>query len=80
MALGASPRAALALHRAIQAKALLDGRTFVVPDDVKALAPAVIAHRLILSAEARLRGHTPEAVVAAVLAGVPVPVEDEVLE
>ncbi len=80
VALGASPRAALALHRAIQAKALLDGRTFVVPDDVKALAPAVIAHRLILSAEARLRGHTPEAVVAAVLAGVPVPVEDEVLE
>jgi MoxR-like ATPase len=80
VALGASPRAALALHRAIQAKALLDGRTFALPDDVKALAPAVIAHRLILNAEARLRGHTPEAVVAAVLGEVPVPVEDEVLE
>jgi MoxR-like ATPase len=80
VALGASPRAALALHRAIQAKALLDGRTFARPDAVKALAPAVIAHRLILSAGARLRGHSPEAVVAALLGAVPVPVEDEVLE
>ncbi len=80
VALGASPRAALALHRAIQARALLLGRAFAGPDDVKALAPAVIAHRLILSAEARLRGHTSHAVVASVLAAVPVPVEDEVLE
>ena len=80
VALGASPRAALALHRAIQAGALLAGRAFAVPDDVKALAPAVLAHRLILSTEARLRGHTAEAVVAAVLDQVPVPVEDEALE
>jgi MoxR-like ATPase len=80
VALGASPRAALALHRAVQAQALLAGRSFTVPDDVKALAPAVLAHRLILSTEARLRGHTAEAMVAAVLDAVPVPVEDEVLE
>ncbi len=80
VALGASPRAALALHRAIQANALLAGRTFAVPDDVKALTPAVLAHRLILSTDARLRGHTAEAVLATVLDTVPVPVEDEALE
>jgi MoxR-like ATPase len=80
VALGASPRAALALNRAIQAQALLTGRAFAVPDDVKALAPAVLAHRLILSTEARLRGHSAEAVVDAVLDTVPVPVEDEVLD
>ncbi len=80
VALGASPRAALALHRAIQAVALLAGRTFAVPDDVKILAPAVLSHRLILNTEARLRGHTAEVVVAAVLDQVPVPVEDEVLD
>jgi MoxR-like ATPase len=80
VALGASPRAALALNRAIQAQALLTGRAFAMPDDVKALAPAVLAHRLILSTEARLRGHSAEAVVDAVLDTVPVPVEDEVLD
>ena len=80
VALGASPRAALALHRAIQANALLAGRSFAVPDDVKTLTPAVLGHRLILSTDARLRGHTAEAVLATVLDSVPVPVEDEVLE
>jgi MoxR-like ATPase len=80
VALGASPRAALALNRAVQANALLAGRTFAVPDDVKALTPAVLAHRLILSTDARLRGHTAEAVLATVLDTVPVPVEDEALE
>jgi MoxR-like ATPase len=80
VALGASPRAALALNRAVQANALLAGRNFAVPDDVKALTPAVLAHRLILSTDARLRGHTAEAVLATVLDTVPVPVEDEALE
>jgi MoxR-like ATPase len=75
--LGASPRAALALHRAVQARALLDGRDFALPDDVKALAAPVLAHRLVLSAEARLRGQSAEALVALVLDGVEVPVEDE---
>ena len=51
VALGASPRATLALQRAAQANALLDGRTFVVPDDVKRLAPHVLPHRLILHGE-----------------------------
>jgi MoxR-like ATPase len=77
VALGASPRAALALHRAVQARAMLDDRAFVVPDDIKALASAVLGHRLILSAEARLRGNTAEDVIEAVLTATPVPVEDE---
>jgi MoxR-like ATPase len=75
--LGASPRAALSLHRAVQAAALLDNRDYALPDDVKLLAPVVLAHRLVLTAEARLRGETPESVVAAALGAVAVPVEDE---
>ena len=72
VALGASPRAALALQRAAQAGALLDGRAFVSPDDVKKLAPFVLSHRLIL------RGETSDArpgeeIVRAVLNDVPVP-------
>jgi MoxR-like ATPase len=73
--LGASPRAALALARAAQAAAALDGRPFVLPDDVQALAVPVLAHRLALTAQASLRAETKEAVVAAVVAAVPVPVE-----
>ncbi len=78
LALGASPRAALALYRAAQASALLDGRSFVIPDDVKLLASSVLAHRLLLRADARLRGETPERIVADVVAAAPVPVEDEI--
>jgi MoxR-like ATPase len=77
VALGASPRSTLALHHAVQAWALLDGRTFVVPDDVKALAAPVLAHRLVLTAEARLRGQTPAGLIAGLLESVAVPVEDE---
>jgi MoxR-like ATPase len=73
--LGASPRAALGVYRASQAWALLDGRDFVIPDDVKALLGPALAHRLVLSSGGRLRGATPEAVVDAVLEGAPVPVE-----
>ncbi len=73
--LGASPRAALMLHRAAQARALLEGRSFVVPDDVKALANPVLAHRLIVSPATRLSGEDADSVLAALLAEVPVPVE-----
>ena len=73
--LGASPRAALFLYKAAQALAAIRGRSFVLPDDVKALAEPVLAHRLILSPRARLRGLTAEEVVAEVLTLVPVPVE-----
>jgi MoxR-like ATPase len=79
VALGASPRAALALHRAVQARSLLQGRGFGLPDDVKVLARSVLSHRLVLRAEARLRGETPDAVVARVLDSIPVPVEDELV-
>lgn len=73
--LGASPRAALALHRAAQAYAALHGRGFVVPDDAKGLTEPVLAHRLILHPEARLRGRSPAEVVRAVVARVAAPVE-----
>ena len=71
VALGASPRAALALQRACQAAALLDGRPFVSPDDVKRLAPAVLTHRLILHGESDAR--LAAEVVRSVLDSVPVP-------
>jgi MoxR-like ATPase len=74
--LGASPRATLALYRASQALAGLHGRAYVLPDDVKRLAPAVLTHRLIVSAQARLRGRGPADILTEVLASVPVPVED----
>jgi MoxR-like ATPase len=77
VALGASPRAALALHRACQARALLDGRTYVLPDDVKVLATPVLAHRISLTASTRLRGTTVTAILAEILERSAVPVEDE---
>jgi MoxR-like ATPase len=72
--LGASPRATLALHRAAQAWAAMQGRDFVVPDDVKRLAVPVLAHRLIASLEARLRGRDAAAIITSILNTVPVPV------
>ena len=59
LALGASPRAGIALLRVAKARALADGRDYVLPDDVKALAVPVLAHRLILAPEARSAGVTP---------------------
>jgi MoxR-like ATPase len=75
--LGGSPRAALSLHRSVQAHSVLQGRAFALPDDVKRLASDVLCHRLVLRPEARLRAETAEKVVASVLERVPVPVEDE---
>ncbi len=73
--LGASPRAALALYKTAQARAAIDGRDFVTPDDVKALASPVLAHRMILTSNARVRGHTADQALAEVLSSVAVPVE-----
>ncbi|WP_322795761.1 MoxR family ATPase [Tepidiforma sp.] len=73
--LGASPRASLALFRTARARAALDGRDYVLPDDVKQMAPYVLGHRLILSTQARLRGRSADEVLAEVLQRVPVPVE-----
>jgi MoxR-like ATPase len=71
--LGASPRGSLALMRAGQALAGLRGRDFVLPDDVKRLALPVLAHRLILREEERLRGETPERVLEEILLRIPIP-------
>ena len=71
--LGASPRATVALYRASQATALLEGRSFVLPDDVKAIARPVLAHRLVVDLDQSLRGASAEAVLDAILSDVPVP-------
>ncbi len=71
--LGASPRASLSLMRAAQARALLSGRDYTIPDDVKALTVPVLAHRLIVSPEARMRNASPHAVLAGLIAELPVP-------
>jgi MoxR-like ATPase len=73
VALGMSPRATLALQRAARARAAAAGRTYATPDDVKALAEPVLAHRLLLRPDAQLQGVTARRVVNEVLAGVPVP-------
>ena len=72
--LGASPRAGIALLRVAKAWALSDGRDFLVPDDVKAVAVPVLAHRLILAPEARSAGLGAEVLVADALSRTPVPV------
>jgi len=73
--LGASPRAVLALVRGAQVLAALNGRGYVLPDDVKALAVPTLAHRLLLTSGARVRRWTGTRVVEAVVAETPVPVE-----
>jgi MoxR-like ATPase len=72
--LGASPRAGIALLRVAKARALADGRGFLEPDDVKAVAVAVLAHRLILAPEARAGGLSGERVIEETLEKTPVPV------
>ena len=74
--LGASPRAALALFRAVRASAAIEGRDYVRPDDVKRLAPAVLGHRLMLSSQTQLRGRTADEVLDEILRETPVPLSD----
>jgi MoxR-like ATPase len=71
--LGASPRGSNALIRAVQARAALQARDYAIPDDVKALAPAILAHRLIVSPAARIRNVDTRQVVMEILDAVPVP-------
>ena len=73
VAYGASPRAAIALARTAKGLALVSGRDYATPDDVKAMAPDVLRHRILLTYEAQAEGLTPDAVVAAILGVVPVP-------
>jgi MoxR-like ATPase len=74
--LGASPRASLALYHTSQALAAINGHHFITPDHIKQLVIPVLAHRIILSSEARLRGKTAEEILAALLEQIPVPVEE----
>lgn len=73
--LGPSPRALLQVERLAQALALLQGRTFTVPEDIKEAFRAAIPHRLLLRLEAELSGASPEGLVAEALKAVPAPVE-----
>jgi MoxR-like ATPase len=74
LALGASPRAGIALLRVAKARALAEGRDYVLPDDVKAVAAPVLAHRLILAPEARSAGLTAAEIVGEAVEQTPVPV------
>jgi MoxR-like ATPase len=73
LALGASPRATVALFRAARGAAVLEGRDFVTPDDVKGIAPAVLRHRIVLAPELEVEGRMPDDVLAALLTRVRAP-------
>jgi len=75
VSLGASPRGTMALYHTGQAWAAIHGRAFVVPDDIKKLAPYVLTHRILIQPQVRLRGRKPEDIVAEIVDTVPVPVE-----
>lgn len=71
--LGSSPRGSLAIYKACQARAYMQGRDFVTPDDVKAMAKPVLAHRMILETKTRYSGETPESIMDEHLNALPVP-------
>ena len=73
--LGASPRATLALYQSGQSWAMIQGREYVLPDDIKTMAPLVLSHRLIIAPQAQLRGRTTADLINEIVATVPVPVE-----
>ncbi|GAB2704003.1 AAA family ATPase [Paenibacillus thermoaerophilus] len=77
LALGASPRATLGLLAASKSLALLRGRDYVIPDDIKYLTPYVLSHRLLLQTDARLDGQTAESVLEQLLQGIRVPIRLE---
>jgi len=73
--LGVSPRGSLALYRASQAYAAVHGRTFVLPDDIKKLAPHILSHRMIATNQLRLHGHIMENILEEIVHSIAVPVE-----
>jgi len=79
LSLGASPRASIALFRCAQALAAVSGRNYVLPDDVKKIAPPVLTHRVIVRPESRLRKMTAAAIVEDIIEDVPVPMLSNVL-
>ena len=72
--LGASPRASMGLYRCGQALAAIQGREYVIPDDLKTLAPYALAHRMIVKSQARLRERNAESIIDEILAREEVPV------
>ena len=70
---GASPRGSMALMRSAQALAAMEGRSYAIPDDVKKLVKPVLAHRLILNENERLRGGKPENILAQIIEQIPIP-------
>ncbi|MBU0490954.1 MAG: MoxR family ATPase [Chloroflexi bacterium] len=76
VALGASPRGSITLFKTAQALAAIQGRDYVIPDDIKRLAPVTLPHRLIISPESQLRGHTATQVLADVLSDTPLDIDD----
>lgn len=77
LALGASPRASLALFKTCQALAALRGRDHVIPDDIQQLAPATLTHRLIVRPEAQLRGHTALKIIQEIIESTPLQLEEQ---
>jgi MoxR-like ATPase len=75
ISLGASPRATLGLYQASQGWAAVQGRDYVIPDDVKYMAPHVLTHRLMIDPQAQLRGRQPHELIMDIVETVPVPVE-----
>jgi MoxR-like ATPase len=73
VSLGASPRASVALMRAARAAAVIEGRDYVVPDDVKSRVASVLRHRITLAPELEVEGRTPDDVLAAIVSRVPAP-------
>lgn len=78
--LGASPRGTVALFNAARVLAAIRGREFVIPEDIKYLAPYVLAHRVMVSAEASVRGVDGTAVIQEILSSLPVPTEEALHE
>lgn len=74
--LGASPRSTLSLARAGQAHALMEGRDFVIPDDIRVMAPSVLTHRILPSARVELRGRSKGEIITALIDNIAVPVEE----
>ena len=73
--LGASPRASLSLQHAAQARAAIEGRDYVIPDDIKEMANPVLAHRVVIESSAGLRGRTRDNVISEILGSIRVPIE-----
>lgn len=73
--LGSSPRGSIALYKSSQAYAALNGRDYVIPEDVKTMAIPVLRHRIILKSEARLKRLTPDSIIERIISSIPVPLE-----